>query len=58
VAIRPFAAGRIFEESRTSPADALTYVFGYPQVVTAVVSASSREHLDALVPFLASPGAA
>jgi len=52
IAIRPFAAGRLFTESALSADDALTHVFQFPAVVTAVVSASSRQHLDALRPYL------
>lgn len=48
IAIRPFAAGRIFSETKLEPSDALDHVFGFPAVVSAVVSASSREHLDLL----------
>lgn len=48
VAIRPYAAGRIFSETQLAPSDALDHVFGFPAVVSCVVSASSTEHLDLL----------
>ena len=48
VAIRPYAAGRIFSETDLAPSDALDHVFGFPAVVSAVVSASSTENLDLL----------
>ena len=53
IAIRPFAAGRLFTETALSAGDALAHVFQFPAVATAVVSASSRQHLDALRPHLA-----
>lgn len=52
VAIRPYAAGRVFSETDISAEGALRYVFSHPEVVTAVTSASSEAHLEALVPFL------
>jgi aryl-alcohol dehydrogenase-like predicted oxidoreductase len=52
IAIRPFAAGRLFAETRLTAQDALEHVFRFPAVATAVVSASSKEHLDALRPHL------
>jgi len=58
VAIRPYAAGRLFTETRSTASEALTYVLSHPEVVAAVVSASSREHLDALVPFVATAAVA
>lgn len=48
VAIRPYAAGRVFSETELAPSDALDHVFSFPAVVTAVVSASSKAHLDLL----------
>lgn len=48
VAIRPYAAGRVFSETGLSPSEALEHVFSFPAVVSAVVSASSKEHLDLL----------
>lgn len=51
VAIRPFAAGRVFTETSATAADALDHVFAYAPVATAVVSASSATHLDALAPY-------
>ena len=48
VAIRPFAAGRLFAETTCSADAALAHVFAFPAVETAVVSASSRAHIDAL----------
>jgi aryl-alcohol dehydrogenase-like predicted oxidoreductase len=53
VAIRPYAAGRLFAETRFTAADAIDYALGHAAVATAVVSASSRAHLDALRPWLA-----
>lgn len=52
LAIRPYAAGRVFSETEASADDALAHVFGFPAVVTAVVSVSSEQHLDALRPWL------
>lgn len=54
VAIRPYAAGRLFSETDATAQDALAYVFDHPEVVTAVVSASSVKHLDALTAFTAA----
>lgn len=51
LAIRPFAAGRLFSETKLTPQDALNHVFSFPAVVTAIVSASSRRHLDELAQF-------
>lgn len=48
LAIRPFAAGRLFRETRLNHAEALDYVFRLPGIATAVVSASSVEHLEQL----------
>jgi aryl-alcohol dehydrogenase-like predicted oxidoreductase len=48
VAIRPFAAGRVFHDTALNPAEALDHVFSLPGIATAVVSASSAEHLDQL----------
>ncbi|HEX8384145.1 MAG TPA: aldo/keto reductase [Sphingomonas sp.] len=53
VAIRPFAAGRVFAETSLTADDALRHVFDFPAVATAVVSASSRAHLDVLRPWSA-----
>lgn len=52
VAIRPFAAGRLFSETELGAEDAFAHVFGFPAVVSAVVSVSCPEHLDALRPFV------
>lgn len=46
IAIRPFAAGRVFSEAGMAVEDALRHVFAFPAVSTAVVSASSAAHLD------------
>lgn len=54
IAIRPYAAGRVFAETDMTAEAALEHVFAYAPVVTAVVSASSRAHLDALRPQLAA----
>jgi aryl-alcohol dehydrogenase-like predicted oxidoreductase len=54
VAIRPYAAGRVFTEAKLEPSDALDHVFSYPAVVSAVVSASSTEHLDVLGRYASS----
>lgn len=56
IAIRPYAAGRVFAETPLGAGDAIAYVLGKPAVATAVVSASSRAHLDALRPWLAPAG--
>jgi aryl-alcohol dehydrogenase-like predicted oxidoreductase len=48
VAIRPFAAGRVFAETLLNHTEALEHVFGLSGVATAVVSASSTEHLEQL----------
>jgi aryl-alcohol dehydrogenase-like predicted oxidoreductase len=48
IAIRPFAAGRLFRESPLNPVEALNYVFNMPGIAAAVVSASSVEHLEQL----------
>ena len=52
VAIRPFAAGRVFTETQLDADKALAHVFSFPPVSTAVVSASSRKHVDALRPYV------
>ena len=49
VAIRPYAAGRLFTETSLGAEEALEHVFGTPGVETAVVSVSSREHLQPLL---------
>lgn len=54
LAIRPFAAGRLFTETNQGVTDALEYAFGMAAVQTSVVSVSSREHLRALTPWLQS----
>lgn len=54
LAIRPFAAGRLFTETDHGVTDALDYALGMSAVQTAVVSVSSREHLRALGPWLQS----
>jgi aryl-alcohol dehydrogenase-like predicted oxidoreductase len=51
IAIRPYAAGRLFTETQLTSGDALRHVFSLPAVVTAVISASSREHLEAVRPY-------
>jgi aryl-alcohol dehydrogenase-like predicted oxidoreductase len=57
IAIRPYAAGRVFSEAKLEPSDALDHVFSFPAVVSAVVSASSKEHLEILGRFTSStPG--
>lgn len=58
LAIRPLAAGRLFGETRLTAGDALDYVFGFPAVATAVVSASSRHHLDELTAHVAAAASA
>ena len=52
LAIRPFAGGRVFVETDLGANGALAQVFAFPAVATAVVSASSQAHLDALQPWL------
>ena len=54
VAIRPYAAGRIFSETELAASDALDHVFSFPAVVSAVVSASSIEHLELLRQYQSS----
>lgn len=54
LAIRPLAAGRLFAETQLTAADALDHVFGFPAVATAVVSVSSRRHLDQLTAHAAA----
>ncbi|WP_374945177.1 aldo/keto reductase [Sphingomonas sp.] len=54
IAIRPFAAGRLFAETDTSADQAMQYALGRPGVATVVVSASSRAHVDALRPYLSA----
>ena len=46
LAIRPFAAGRVFSEAETDVEGALRHVFAFPAVSTAIVSASSMGHLN------------
>jgi aryl-alcohol dehydrogenase-like predicted oxidoreductase len=48
VAIRPFAAGRLFAETSITAGEALDHAFSFPAVATVVVSASSPEHLGEL----------
>jgi aryl-alcohol dehydrogenase-like predicted oxidoreductase len=48
VAIRPFAAGRVFTQTDLGVDGALDHVFGFPAVATAVVSVSTPEHLAML----------
>jgi aryl-alcohol dehydrogenase-like predicted oxidoreductase len=48
LAIRPFAAGKFLETPGSTADQALAHVFGFPAVQTAIVSASSRQHLDEL----------
>jgi hypothetical protein len=50
VAIRPFAAGRLFSETGLGVDDAVRHVFAFPAVTSAIVSVSSRRHVDALRP--------
>ena len=57
VAIRPFAAGRLFAEKVIGADEALDYVLGFEPVMTTVVSASSRDHIDALARHLPRAGA-
>lgn len=52
VAIRPYAAGRVFSEAGLTAKQALDHVFSKSAVVTAVVSCSSEEHLAVLLPYL------
>jgi aryl-alcohol dehydrogenase-like predicted oxidoreductase len=52
LAIRPFAAGRLFTETSLGSDDALAHVFGFAAVASAVVSASTESHLDAFRPWL------
>jgi aryl-alcohol dehydrogenase-like predicted oxidoreductase len=54
LAIRPYAAGRVFSETDLAPSDALDHVFGFPAVLSAVVSASSAGHLDTLHRYASS----
>lgn len=54
VAIRPFAAGRLFAQTGLTPDEALRYVLGQPAVATTVVSVSNRAHVDVLQPWLGS----
>ncbi len=53
-AIRPLAAGRILSEGVATLGKALDFVMGDHAVTTAIVSASSTSHLDALRPYLSS----
>ena len=46
LAIRPFAAGRVFESQDQSAAEALRYALRQPGVRTVVASVSSADHLD------------
>ena len=48
IAIRPYAAGRLFSETSLGVDDALAHVFGFDGVASTVVSVSSDAHLDAL----------
>ncbi len=48
LAIRPFAAGRLFAETEATAGDALDHAFSFPAVATVVVSASTTRHLDEL----------
>jgi aryl-alcohol dehydrogenase-like predicted oxidoreductase len=48
LAIRPFAAGRLFSETAINAAQALDHAFSFAAVATVVVSASTAEHLGAL----------
>lgn len=52
IAIRPFAAGRVFVETDCTAEDAIAYALAQEAVVTCVASASSRAHLDVLRPWL------
>ena len=53
IAIRPYAAGRVFVEAGLSAQAALEHAFGFPAVATVVVSCSSEAHLTVLLPYLA-----
>lgn len=53
IAIRPYAAGRTFAEGGLTAEQAMAHVFAHPPVTTAVVTASSVAHLDALRPYVA-----
>jgi len=57
VAIRPYAAGRVFSETALTAGEALDHVFGFGAVETAVVSVSTEAHLEALRPWLDGGGA-
>lgn len=46
IAIRPFAAGRVFESEHQGAAEALHYALRQPGVRTVVASVSSPAHLD------------
>lgn len=56
VAIRPFAAGRLFSETALTTKDALDYVFGFEAVCTAVVSFSRSAHIEAVCTALSAKG--
>lgn len=57
VAIRPFAAGRLFQETDLDAQAALSHALSFPQVATTVASVSSVAHLDALLPLVTRGGA-
>lgn len=48
LAIRPFAAGRVFTETALDADAALMHAFGFPAVASVVVSVSGARHLAAL----------
>lgn len=52
LAIRPFAAGQYFATADSSVDGAMNYVFGFKAAKTAIVSASSRQHLDELARWM------
>ncbi len=52
IGIRPFAAGRLFDGQQLTANAALQHVFAFPAVVCAMVSASSRAHIDDLLAAL------
>lgn len=52
VAIRPYAAGRVFAETELTAEQALDHVFGKAAVATAVASSSSERHLAMIASYL------
>lgn len=55
IAIRPFAAGRVFSESGLGPQEALQYAFSRPGVRSVVASASSPSHLAEAIAAVGGP---